>query len=433
MAPNETIAKAKPHLRPADAVAAFYAEGWREQLAGSLREEFQEPLGYDAIVDAVDGALETALTRLKPEPGSEPPTYSGRMLFALARTIAWRRMRDQLRRNGRWVATVTVADRDMIGRIPDGAPDPEEASINNERAEQVREAAAGLDEQTLLVLSLFHVEGFKKPQIQRLLGLTEHAVRTRLRRGNEYLLQVYLDIEAGTTCEGKFGPLRLAFDLARGREARRTRAHIGHCRECARSYRHALAYRRGVAGIAPAPVLRDPALSGLFERGVDLGREFVGRMSQLPRSLANRFGSDAIPTARSASTAASGGAKLLGLCAGVALATGGALKIANDDQTGRVHSSVQAGPSIEAAAQGVPDRDDHASLARAAARRRTARPVPRRRKRRTATPRPPLPVAELQPSTPQRPTVTTPPWSTPIPSRSAASSPPAQPDEFAAP
>jgi RNA polymerase sigma factor (sigma-70 family) len=437
---NNVTQKERRHPSAADAVAAFYSEGWREQLAASLRAEFCESLGHDAILDAVDSALETALTRLRPEPNSEPPVYSGRMLFALARTIAWRRMRDQVRRNGKWAISNAGVASEFIARIPDrGGHDPEEVSLETERAEQIREAAAGLDDQTLLVISLFHVEGFKKPQIQRLLGLSEHAVRTRLRRGNEYLLEKYLEVEAGQTCEAKAGLLRLAFDLAKGSEARGVRAHIGHCRECARRYRRALAYRRSVAGLAPVPVVcGDGTLGGIVERVPQVARDCVARVRN---RLAERFAWNyRISPPLAVNSLAYGGAKSLALCAAcVALATGSVASVAggSDDERGAMtKESRPAVSSGEASGAVPPDTTDHVRLARAAssrdATRRESRPRgPRlhRSRRRTA-----FAPASAQRQLPLQPQPVAPPPSASTMPPSASGSPSAgQPDEFFAP
>lgn len=436
-------AEEQRHPRAADAVAAFYSEGWRERLAGSLRTEFDGSLGHDAILDAVDGALEAALTRLKPEPGSEPPMYSGRMLFALAKTIAWRRMRDQLRHNAKPAAPVTGIDPKVVAEIPDYVGrTPEEISLSNERAEQIREAAAGLDEETLQVLSLFHVEGFRKPQIQRLLGLSEHAVRTCLRRGNEYLLEKYLEVDAGKTCAGgRVGLVRLAFDLARGREARRVRAHIGHCRECARHYQRALSYRRAVSGVTPVPIVwGNQCPGGGLEGGLRAGRESLRRLRDM---FADRIvGRYTVAAARRASAAGYGG-KFAGVCAlAMGLTAGGVYGIVSDSRgdraTGiRVSPATQSLRAVEAAA--VPLlRKDHARLSRVA-KRRVAATRKRRSSVRTTDASHRAPVgASQQPETQPHATPPSQPEAVPLagsPSADPASAPPAapQPAEFPAP
>lgn len=438
--PCSKIAANEPrHATAAEAVAAFYSEGWREQLAATLRPEFAEPLGHDAILDAVDGALETALTRLKPEPLSDPPVYSGRMVFALAKTVAWRRMRDQMRRMEKWAARSAARDLDGIAEIPDCiTPSPEDVSLCSERTEVIREAAAGLDEQTLLVLSLFHVEGFKKPQIQRLLGLSEHAVRTYLRRGNEYLLERYLAIEAGKSCEGKAGPVRLAFDLARGADARRARAHVRHCRECARHYRRALAYRRAVAGLCPVPVgLTDPCAADVFA----IGNAFLDRARHLTRHAFDSASFKLSSTVRGANSVVHLGAELLTVgAAGVALLAGahfngvndpGASRISPTDSAARVHSAAGAGPKAM-----VSVRDEHTAVARSAASHKAAAQRRNDAPGRRPTQRGATSVARQQPQPDQRAKLPHPinvlP-STPLrrPPGELVSAPP--PNEFAAP
>src|SRR5436305_10553343 len=71
------------------AVAAFLAGGWRESLADSLCAAFEHQLGRDSILDAVDGALERALTTMRPKQrAGGQPYFAGEELFALASKIA---------------------------------------------------------------------------------------------------------------------------------------------------------------------------------------------------------------------------------------------------------------------------------------------------------------------------------------------------------
>ena len=76
------------------------------------------------------------------------------------------------------------------GELPEQAvPEP-----GYERGEWA-EILARLDEHYRLVLALYYVEDFSAKEIAKLTGLKESAVRTRLKRGREKLLELYLDQE----------------------------------------------------------------------------------------------------------------------------------------------------------------------------------------------------------------------------------------------
>ena len=68
---------------------------------------------------------------------------------------------------------------------------PERVSEENASNIEWREALSTIDEKYRIVLILFYSEGFLTKEIAKILGITDSAVRTRLSRGREQLMEYY--------------------------------------------------------------------------------------------------------------------------------------------------------------------------------------------------------------------------------------------------
>lgn len=288
---------------PRAAIEAFVNDGWHEQVRARLAARYQRMSGSAAVDEAVGHALERAVERLH--------TRSGRQVYSFVLTAAERRLLDGVRQDKRarahgWLgSTDTEAVAATADRTEDGV---EQAWAERDARALVQEASAvlvdmleqenglSLTARTLEVLRLFHLEGLTKREIRTRTGLTEKQLRTSLASGNRVLHDQFLTIEADLTRDcgsSRRAVLRLAFDLAKGREAARARAHLGHCLSCERQLRYAQAFRRNVAAMFPLPIAHTAhADGGLFTRVAEFGRDVCQRA--LAKATAAPLASNAV-------------------------------------------------------------------------------------------------------------------------------------------
>lgn len=283
------------HATREGAIESF-ARRFRDPLIGVLTRRFAAQLGRDAVIEAVDDATADACAEWRSdlrEGGA--PIHSDRKIYAFVALRARSRLLNAVQRHGFDAAPVYGVSADVVEAVLDRhTPTPEEAWIEREAASQVREAVAELDDQTLAVLELRHVEKFKRPQIAQQLALTERQVKRRLMHGNELLYERYREVEAGATCDaGKASVLRAAFDLASGSEARRARAHMGHCAHCRQRYARAQAFRRSVAGVVPLPLVGRAPAGGLLGHLHGLVSRLLGRGGDAQRTAVAGHGATA--------------------------------------------------------------------------------------------------------------------------------------------
>lgn len=366
--------RADEHGSAEDAVAAFLAGGWRDRLMAALAGGFERRLGRAAIADAVDEALTRALTELRPrryEAGR--PVYPAQELFAWALQTARRRLLDEQRHNSKAAAPVHGVELDQLRTVADRhTPTPEETVVARELAHQVREAAIELDDVSLRAVALFHVQGLKKREVGEVLGLTEWELRRCLEKANRKLHAIFVGVDSGAACRsGRTGVLRLAFGLAEVKEARRARAHVRHCPECARQLARAGAYRRAAAAVVPLPVLAPGQLAagGVLERLFAAGREALTQLQLLPARLTGGIdgGASAVTAGRAGVGATTAGAtKLLAICAaGGAIVAGGrycAVELLPGNHPERAHASRTAAVRTNAGAQPSPASSSSSAL-----------------------------------------------------------------------
>jgi RNA polymerase sigma-70 factor, ECF subfamily len=135
------------------------------------------------------------------------PQYSGESRFTtwLYRLVV-NLCRDELRRRGRQVATITAAadDADQTNPVDliadeDRASDPLRALSDGELRAAVRRALAQLDDHYRLALTLYYFDDLKYTDIAEILDLPLNTVKSHIRRGKERLatlLDEYHDMGA---------------------------------------------------------------------------------------------------------------------------------------------------------------------------------------------------------------------------------------------
>lgn len=97
---------------------------------------------------------------------------------------------DILRQRSRYVPMEELPESPALdSRLRDGVLD-------------IQESLSALAKNDRLVLTLYHIDGFKVREIAKLLGVKEAAVKSRLMRSRKRLKKIYLERE-GNTCGTK--------------------------------------------------------------------------------------------------------------------------------------------------------------------------------------------------------------------------------------
>jgi len=103
--------------------------------------------------------------------------------LAWLRTMARSRALDVLRSKSREQQVLSRLARDAAAELRDREPDPEESSIEHERAELLRSALAGLSESERRPIELAYYQGFSHSEIATVLEEPLGTVKSRIRLG----------------------------------------------------------------------------------------------------------------------------------------------------------------------------------------------------------------------------------------------------------
>jgi hypothetical protein len=319
-----------------DTLEEFVRAGWHTEVEKRLTFRYGRSCGSAAIDEALGHALERAATQLE--------ARHGRQVYAFVLTAAEHWLLDsfkgarraQARGWARRIDPAHVEERDELVELSaeelwiqrDG--DAIRDEIVNELLHRLEtgERVGALSERARLVMTLFHGEHLTKREIRARTGLTPKQLRTALTDGNKFLHDEYLAAESrfdsGDCGQGAAAVTRLVFDVARGHDAKRARAHARHCLSCARRAQRAEAARHALGLLLPFPPL---AVEGSVPRGsllepvvalasrvkTALGKGVADRAESVQAAAASGAGRGA------ASPAAALAAKLAAAC----LATGG--------------------------------------------------------------------------------------------------------------
>jgi RNA polymerase sigma factor (sigma-70 family) len=290
----------------ADALAAFVRQGRRERVIAQLERQWRT-LGRPAVEDAVDQGVEIAARNMR---ATEPDAVE-----AYVRRAAWRQLKDVKRRAALPAAPIAS---DIDFDVLDGSVlSPEEIVIARENSRLVtwlvRDAVSDLDDRTLAVLRLKHLEGLERKQVATALGLSEKQVKKAIERGHRVCSDSYHAAADGRMCERRLPALvSSALGTAGAAERLSAERHMAHCDDCCGFYRAVHASQRAALALLPAPIaghLDSSTLSHLFEpaRGPGQARERMhGRRGDrrrrrlLRRSGAARRDARQAPAARPA-------------------------------------------------------------------------------------------------------------------------------------
>src|SRR4051812_26846165 len=241
-----------PAPTPHDALEAFMRRGRRDTLINELAREWTA-LGRSEVEDAVDEAVAEAARAM--EATREAAVYD------YLRTAAYRLLNRRKERAGRISAPV-AQDLDF-DRMVTTSLGPDDALIAKEHRQLILDIAASLDDRTLTILRLKHVEGLERKQVAETMGLSEKAVKKGIEKGHRICRELYRDVDSSTLCDKRRSAVD-ALIAGRASEAKRAEAdaHLAHCESC-RAYRRTLATAtRAAAALAPLPIT--PARSGIL-------------------------------------------------------------------------------------------------------------------------------------------------------------------------
>lgn len=175
----------------ADATLAGHAAGGDEPAFGQLMRRHKEPLfrllrrltgdpeeAYDLLQETFVASWR-ALGRYDP----------GRPFAGWVRQIALNKARDWKRRRRvrRLVATIVPGLRDAVELVADSAPSPEVAAADAQALRRLDLAIAALPAALKEPLVLTAFDGLSQVVAAELLGITEKAVETRVRRARQRL------------------------------------------------------------------------------------------------------------------------------------------------------------------------------------------------------------------------------------------------------
>jgi RNA polymerase sigma factor (sigma-70 family) len=162
----------------------------RAVVACILGERVDHPDVEDSTHEALRRALE-GQERLRDGEALRP------WLLGIARHVAIdaRRRRRRERRDD--PAIEGDPSSEIVERLIDPAPTPDERAVSTERSRLVAEALRGLSESQREALLLFHVEGQDYRQISARLGVPMGTVATWLARGRRALAEALAEAREG--------------------------------------------------------------------------------------------------------------------------------------------------------------------------------------------------------------------------------------------
>src|SRR3954454_1717428 len=296
----QTSTIVRPHpVSPTDALAAFIRVGRRETLIGELSRSWYK-LGRAEVEEAVDAAIADAAVGMH--------ATREAAIYDYLRTAAQRRLG---RRKGRAERTsASLPDEMDFDCVVGNSLSPEELVLAKEHREIVLDLVAALDDRTLAVMRLKHIDGLERKQVAEVLGISEKAVKKAIERGHRECRDSFDSAMSGQLCGDRTTALAaLAAGSASPRQRRQAEQHLRHGATCREQQRSVRAAQRAVAALVPAPL----AGSGVVSRA-------GGQLSRLSDWAAGVM--SASPAAPDATgTAVSGASETVAV--GVAAAVGG--------------------------------------------------------------------------------------------------------------
>lgn len=127
--------------------------------------------------DAEDVAQEALITAWQRLPGFSARSSFSTWLYQIVSRRALNRM-------SRTPATESL---DVVGEIPDRAPDPGDAVVQRRASDAVIDAITALPPPQRVAIVLHHLEGLPNEEVARITGSTVPAVRSHLFRGRRTL------------------------------------------------------------------------------------------------------------------------------------------------------------------------------------------------------------------------------------------------------
>lgn len=391
----------RPHaVTPRDALAAFIRAGRRETLIGELARSWYK-LGRAEVEEAVDAAIADAAVGMH--------ATREAAIYEYLRTAAQRRLGRRKERAER--TSTSLPDGMDFDCVVGDSLSPEELVLAKEHRDVVLDLVSALDDRTLAVMRLKHVDGLERKQVAEVLGISEKAVKKAIERGHRECRESFEAAMRGQLCGERTTALAaLAGGSASPRQRRQAEQHLRHCASCRQQQRALAAAQRAVAALVPAPVVGSALMSrvgGFLSRCGDWISGFV-------------------PTSATAADAsASVGSKAIAVVAAAAIAGGGVYGAGQIHAGGSTPRSPAAKTRAAAPARSpgsttlLPVTADHSSTAPPPA--RTARSPLQRPKRRTSSRRAAV----------RQPTAATPaPAPAPAPTSAPATTSTSETDEF---
>jgi RNA polymerase sigma factor (sigma-70 family) len=252
-APLPRTALKREPLTPRDALAAFLEAGRREMLIRELARKWHT-LGQSEVEDAVDHAITEAAHGLR--------ATREQAIYDYLRTAAHRLLVRRKQRQGRVSAPMAI-DTDFDRMVGDSLS-PEEALLAKEYRQLVLDLVASLDDRTLAVMRLKHVEGMERKDVAAMLGLSEKQVKKAIEKGHRACRDRYDQAVGEGLCSERAHALTaLAAGTATARQRREAKQHLAHCKACRETQRALGTTQRAAAALFPLPAVAPLAAVGM--------------------------------------------------------------------------------------------------------------------------------------------------------------------------
>jgi RNA polymerase sigma factor (sigma-70 family) len=242
--------RAEIRVRDDRTIGADALESLYETYAPALhRRCTQLTRNPESAEDLMQDVFVRFLARFPEVPdGMNVPGY----LFATARNVRWKQLRDDHDDPDGDIETTAGADDDL-------ERDPERSALLDEQREGVRDATSQLTDRSRTALTLREVEGKSYAEIGSHLGLGVDAVgqvitraRVQVRRA---MRQAQISVEGlSPECGAMLGPLADYLDRPAASTSAEVEAHLATCPDCRHtlaSYQETGARLRGLAPFAP--------------------------------------------------------------------------------------------------------------------------------------------------------------------------------------